>query len=226
MSLASLAANLPPLRPPTSPSSPSPSSHHVLLTDEIRTPAFPVLHHFLHQALSTPNSTTLLVSFSNTQQHCESVARKLGYTLKSSVKSKFAFIDGLAVSPSGWSRESMSQLLGTIQKSFESLSAGGPCTLVVDQLSFLLSVGVEIKDVVAFFLECRRWVDSIHGNLIVSTHADIALPDFEYLVQCMAESVDYEIHVRGFDGGYTDRATGQVPYPASLLSASFYSISN
>ncbi|ORY41318.1 hypothetical protein BCR33DRAFT_852316 [Rhizoclosmatium globosum] len=195
-SLTSLASNLPPLSSP-------PASTRILITDDIRADGFPVLHNYLAAAQfnnkSTAAATTTLVSFSHPQSHYEAVARKLGYTLKAT------FVDGVRLLVDD-DTPSVSKLMEHIKK-----SAVSGCMLVLDNIGLLLGLGVPVDAVVLFLVDVRKVVDSMGGNLVVLVHADVQDRDHEYLVSYIQEFVDFEIHVRGLDSGYTDRATGQNP---------------
>ncbi|KAI8621253.1 hypothetical protein BC830DRAFT_1163937 [Chytriomyces sp. MP71] len=215
-SLASLAAHLPSVS--------RREGSVIAVLDDIRSDSFAAVHHFAHSSSRLDDSATVLLLSDGTASHFEHVAKKLGYATRLGSRQRILFVDAFSHmaslgtgNPTGpFARDPahpLASLLAEIKHTFANYpgaSAGTSLNLIIDDVSTFLGIGIPLRDVIQFSVDCRDLVQNSRGNLILASHSDIALPDFEYLNSYLGDMASAIVKVKGLDSGYTDGATGQV----------------
>ncbi|KAI8819781.1 hypothetical protein BJ741DRAFT_639203 [Chytriomyces cf. hyalinus JEL632] len=214
-SLASLSAHLPRL---------SASRHStIVVTDTLRSDAFPCLHHTVADSLALESTLTLLVCVSTQLSHFETVAKKMGYSIARN--KQFTAIDAFphiasihSKNPSGpftsIPGNPLRSLLETIQNTFSAAKSKDPslrqCNLILDPVSEWVSLGERVEDVAQFVGECRAFVVREGGSLAVFAHEDVETREHAFLVNFLLDMADFTVRARGLESGFTDSATGQI----------------
>jgi len=193
---------------------------------------------FLHALLAynaKQNRRLCIVSLNHTANYFHSVGSRLGWnlqaqksngnlifiseldTLKASLQGqseKFAFMFNMSTSP-------LENLLSEIEKSISSCwsSQQLPFTLVIDEMDCLLSTGVPLRDVMAFYQRCHSLTvvqsseSSVRGEgaLIVSLGCRIAADvEATQLANLLSHWSDLVLTEKGLETGRSKDLSGSL----------------
>ncbi|KAI9342082.1 hypothetical protein DFJ73DRAFT_797576 [Zopfochytrium polystomum] len=190
-------------------------------------------------ASSPPAAVVVVLGLNQTQTHFEAVAKKLGYSPRQQNPPRFRFLDGFShldtlaggpfapppkkadSAPTSTARSHLANAYRNIRAAVTELDeaakasggGGGDVCIVVDDLSVLIYLGVELREVMRFVVALSRFVRKRGGTLAVRVHADATtVPDVEQeaLVEALLQLADYRIHVQGLASGFSDGVTGQL----------------
>lgn len=113
-----------------------------------------------------------------------------------------------------WSRMYFGKIIESIKHSVkvvETKWAG--MTILIDDVSVLLSLGVSADLVMDFLTVCKSLVESVSGQLVVCIHGDEALRqtnEYQYLLSSLEFEAWMMLGVQGLKSGYSEDISGQL----------------
>ncbi|XP_028281763.1 elongator complex protein 6 [Parambassis ranga] len=214
----------------------------ILVSDRQSDASF-LIHHFLSFYLRAQCKVCFL-SLAQSFNHYSSVSQRLGVNLtQAKDKGQLIFLEGLKESLSvlipqaaDTGSQAMSFLRNpapglqslyefvrdSVTASSSSVEEGteewGPPVLLVDDLSVLLSLGVNAGAVLDFTHYCRAAVCSqLQGNMVMLVRCDGGEEEYdgdvegpEWLLRCLTHQCSLTLHVHGLPTGYCRDIHGQV----------------
>ena len=189
-----------------------------------------LFHHLISYYLKQ-DYTVVLLSFSQSFNHFNTVGNKTGTNLTEETKnSKFMFIEGLKhlgnavnctlngdgkwrkiVTSSG--NVDVKQLYEIIKTEINLSENCRNLVLIIDNISILLDIGVPLKDLIAFLQYIRKHVCRREGGcLITGLNNDCGIDDDETsgLWKVLQYESDLTVQVNGLESGYCHDVHGQV----------------
>ncbi|KAL9961410.1 hypothetical protein ACROYT_G030343 [Oculina patagonica] len=211
-----------------------PKRKFLLISDSQNDGSF-LIHHFLAMYMKG-GFRVLFVALVQSFSHYNNVAQKLGANLSSACESgQVTFLDGLKLvsdSLDDDSREgndaddtnpfrNLRDQTFTLQSLYNRIktSLGNetkPCLLLIDDLTALLSIGVQVQDVINFMHYCSALMcyspTTLDGCLVTLVHNDSDVDDEESLLlwKQLCYVAHMELHVEGLSSGYCKDVHGQL----------------
>lgn len=178
-----------------------------------------ILTHLIKQVFHEHNKL-LLVSLHNTLDHYQTVGRKLGYDLKRNITEDkadileplddiaFRLIEGEFLDDK---EEIVKCLFRNIQSKIAALSLNSKeklIYLVIDDLSHLLDLGVDIPYIISFINYCNTLVDTENVAIVINTHVCNKID--EIISNTLQYVSDVHIEVAPLKTGLCNEVTGVI----------------
>ena len=186
---------------------------------------------FLHSLLCSSakqNRNICLVSFNQTLGAYYNIGTRLGWNLKAlQSRQKLAFVGGLSSLGDAFlkgqeesnnvfdfllhssTNSPLQSLLDQIKSAIANWT-NEPFTIVIDELDALLSLGVKVKDVVAFYQHCHSAIrsSSPHGSLVVSFASNPADAEASRCAALLSHWSDLVLTEKGLQTGSSKDLSG------------------